>query len=75
MQSDSGERMRIESLDERLGRRIEGLSHWLKENAPDLADQAHLDEGSSERAYWHAGYLQALRDVLALLGGDDRSLN
>lgn len=55
--------------------RIDGLTDWVEANAPDSAEQAHLDEGSPERAYWHRGYLQALRDVQALLAGHKRSLN
>lgn len=54
----------MEKLDERL-KDIEG---WLAENAPYVvADQKHLDEHSPERAYWHYGYMVALRDVLRLL--------
>jgi hypothetical protein len=40
-----------------------------------FAEQRHLDPGTIERAYWHHGYLAALRDVLALTGngeGDGR---
>ncbi|GLQ53768.1 hypothetical protein GCM10010862_10270 [Devosia nitrariae] len=52
------------------GREAE-LSRWLRDNAPEcFEEQKHLDAGSSERAYWHHGYLMAIRDVLALL---DRS--
>jgi hypothetical protein len=27
----------------------------------------HLDEGTSERAYWHAGYVTAMRDALRMI--------
>jgi hypothetical protein len=37
------------------------LDHW----ADSLADQHHLDRDTSECAYWHSGYHQALSDVLA----------
>jgi hypothetical protein len=51
-------------IDERL-KDIEG---WLTDNAPYvIADQKHLDESTPERAYWHYGYMVALRDVLRLL--------
>lgn len=44
------------------------LSEWLEENGPYCAvEQAHLKAGSRERAYWHYGYLMALRDVQAML--------
>src|SRR5579875_1029237 len=32
-----------------------------------IEQQAHLDDGSSERAYWRYGYLVALPDVRQLL--------
>jgi hypothetical protein len=55
----------IESV---LRDRVEELSRWLSEHAPDCQrDQRHLNEGTPERAYWHHGYLAALADVLRLL--------
>lgn len=51
-----------------LDERARNIDAWLSEHAPDIKDeQDHLDEGSRERAYWHYGYMIALRDVLALL--------
>ena len=32
-----------------------------------FVDQRHLDMNTSERDYWHYGYLVALRDALDLL--------
>lgn len=53
--------------------RIDSLSKWIDSNAPQCRkEQKHLDEGSQERAYWHFGYLTALRDVLRLLTGQGR---
>ena len=46
------------------------IKRILSERATVLNEQRHLDEGSAERAYWHAGYAQALRDVLAHGGAD-----
>jgi len=64
------------SAEEAIKRRAESLSRWLEETAPDsLGHQAHLDAGTSERAYWHYGYLVALRDVLALLQGKKDALH
>lgn len=59
---------------ERIRRRIEALEAHLREHGIDVfAEQRHLDPGTSERAYWHYGYLVALRDVLGLLPrGDER---
>jgi hypothetical protein len=33
-----------------------------------FAEQLHCEEGTRERAYWHYGYMVALRDVLGFLG-------
>ena len=55
-------------LDRSLVReRIHRLELWLAADRHNCEeDQAHLVEGSAERAYWHHGYLVALRDMLAL---------
>ena len=51
-----------------IEQRAAGLQNWLHENAPYIdGEQKHLDEDSSERAYWHYGYLMACRDILKLL--------
>jgi hypothetical protein len=51
-----------------ISSRIEGLTQWLAENCPNCdTEQRHLDEGAAERAYWHYGYLCALRDVVKLI--------
>jgi hypothetical protein len=53
---------------DKLKDRLKGIEEWMAENAPYVvADQKHLDENSPERAYWHYGYMVALRDVLRLL--------
>ena len=45
-------------------RRAAGITTWLTENAPDTFEQhEHLQAGTPEQAYWHYGYLAALRDV------------
>lgn len=55
---------------EAIDQRIAGLKNWLIENAPYCAaDHDHLNENSAERAYWHFGYLTALKDVRRLLSG------
>ncbi|HTZ34566.1 MAG TPA: hypothetical protein VMB84_00995 [Stellaceae bacterium] len=44
--------------------RADSLARWLEEHAPRCpSEQRHLDEGTQERAYWHYGYLMALRDM------------
>lgn len=55
------------TLEEALDQRIFGLAEWLEQHSKVVAEQRHLDEGSRERAYWHYGYLAALRDFRELL--------
>gem|GEM_PF-6353474 len=51
-------------IEKRIGR-IEG---FLLQNHPEcFVEQKHLDAESKERAYWHYGYLCALRDIVKLL--------
>ena len=51
-----------------IAKRLSNIEGWLADNAPYvIADQKHIDENSPERAYWHYGYMVALRDVLKLL--------
>jgi hypothetical protein len=53
--------------EDKLRERIEELKQWLSDEAPYIAsDQRHLDAHTPERAYWHYGYLAALRDVIKL---------
>jgi hypothetical protein len=60
---------------EKFTDRLEGLKKFVRENQEVLRAQRHLDEDSSERAYWHAGYASALADVLNLLSGTRKSTN
>ena len=49
-----------------ISQRIAELTRWLADKATYCtATQKHLDEGTIEQAYWHYGYLCALRDVVA----------
>jgi hypothetical protein len=54
-----------------IGTQLDGI--WSK----TLDAQRHLDIDADERAYWHAGYHQALSDVIGLLtraqASDDNS--
>jgi len=60
----------ISAVEKRAG----DLQEWLQKNAPaSLAEQKHLDEGTQERAYWHYGYMVALRDVLRFLTDSESS--
>jgi hypothetical protein len=51
-----------------LETRKSDLAEWLQSHAPNCEiEQRHLDSETSEQAYWHFGYMMALKDVLALL--------
>jgi len=67
----------MNTVEDALRKRLEGLTDWIKENAPECnTEQKHLDAGSRERVYWHLGYACALRDALALIcSGDISSRN
>lgn len=52
-----------------MRKRADGIEEWLRTTAPEcFQEQSHLTEGTRERAYWHYGYMVALRDALRLLG-------
>jgi len=64
------------AASELIQSRINNISAWLSENAPQCQDQQkHLDDGSSERVYWHCGYVAALCDLQKLLGLGDQPIN
>jgi len=51
-----------------VSRRAEELTRWLGEHAPACeTSQKHLDPGTPEQAYWHYGYVCALRDVASMV--------
>lgn len=49
--------------------RAKKLQDWLELEGAVVAHHRHLDHGSPERAYWHAGYHQALRELLPVIAG------
>jgi hypothetical protein len=51
----------------RFRQREAGLTQWCAGWRHLLNEQRHCEEGTPERAYWHHGYLMALRDVLRIL--------
>ncbi len=61
--------------DQSIEDRINRLAAWLAANGQECIEQAHLDEGTRERAYWHFGYLVALRDIRELLRGNRKFPN
>jgi hypothetical protein len=64
-----------EAIVEKLTERLEALKEFAAKNRRVLTAQKHLDEGSAERAYWHAGYASALADILNLVSGTRKSSN
>ena len=61
---------------ELIERRIRNLTTWIRENGPDcVEEQAHLNEGTRERLYWHYGYMVALKDALELLERERTTIN
>jgi hypothetical protein len=48
--------------------RVQQLEQWMARNCTHCErEQAHLNQGSREQAYWNYGYLVALRDTLRLI--------
>ena len=59
-----------------LARRRDEIREWLRAEAPQTAlEQAHLEEGSSEQAYWSHGYQSAIDDVIRFLNAPQASNN
>lgn len=53
---------RIQAISDKA----DDLTRWLAQNASNCqASQKHLEEGSIEQAYWHYGYVSAIKDILA----------
>jgi hypothetical protein len=54
--------------ESKLRKRLHQLERWLARECPRCEDeQLHLTKGTAERAYWHYGYLVAVRDMLGLI--------
>ena len=52
----------------------DGIRDWIDSEADyATADQGHLVESSTERAYWHHGYQSALDDIVRHLTASDPS--
>ena len=60
----------LEHATSRLQDRAESMRAWLDKNhGASLDRRAHVEEGSEASGHWHAGYLSALDDAIALLTG------
>ena len=61
----------MEEIIRRIEERIISHQEFLNEqDRVTIKERKYLDEESPERAYWHYGYLVALRDVSRLLRKD-----
>ncbi len=61
------ERSQIQAISDKA----DALARWLAENAPHCeSSQKHLDQGTIEQAYWHYGYVCAIRDILAIVDSE-----
>jgi hypothetical protein len=66
----------LADVEKPLQQRADGIDSWLREAGNSCkVDQKHLDEGTVERAYWHYGYMVALRDVLDRLRRQSQALS
>lgn len=73
MKGVSSSRMDMSRMWLVLEERLATLELLTGEHAASvLCEQRHLDADSPERAYWHYGYLMALRDMLAIISGRSR---
>jgi hypothetical protein len=55
--------------------RADELAALISESSSEfVGEQRQLEDGSREQAYWHYGYMVALRDVLRFLA-DDKELS
>ena len=63
----------IRTLEDLLDERMTALDQSSGHEAQ--RDQRHLEEGTSERTYWHYGYASALKDVLGILQGTGKPIN
>jgi hypothetical protein len=63
----------IQTLEDLLDERMTALEQSSGREAQ--REQRHLEEGTSERTYWHYGYASALKDVLDILQGTGKLVN
>ncbi len=62
----------LDAVVSRAQARRAGILGWLNREHPEVfEEQLHIRSGTSERAYWHHGYMMALADVLRALGASD----
>lgn len=59
-----------------LLRRVNAQQDWLRTHDPKVfEEQKHADPlPSSERSYWHYGYMVALRDVISMIEQEEMEI-
>jgi len=74
--SDEDRIIRLSDVREFLKTRADGIDAWLSEVGNCCkTEQKHCEEGTVERAYWHHGYMMALRDALDLIERNSQALS
>lgn len=60
----------LAAVEKMLRMRAETMAEaWSKNSGDVLNQRRHLDEGTPERAYWHAGYIAVMRAALDMIEG------
>jgi hypothetical protein len=68
--------VQLSDVADALQKRADTIDAWLSETGSSCkVDQRHCEEGTVERAYWHYGYMVALRDALDLLRRNSQRLS
>lgn len=68
--------VQLSDVADSLQKRADAIDAWLSEIGSSCkVDQRHCEEGTVERAYWHYGYMVALRDALDLLRRNSQRLS
>lgn len=68
--------MKTDTTPDAIAERHQHTQDWLGKNHPEVFnDQKHLDHGTVERAYWHYGYMVALRNILKLMEDSECQTN
>ena len=52
-----------------IKQRVDVLAEWMLTHGSFAMQERHLNANSTERLYWHYGYLMALQDMLSMEQG------
>lgn len=68
--------VQLSDVADSLQKRADAIDAWLSEIGSSCkVKKRHCEEGTVERAYWHYGYMVALRDALDLLRRNSQRLS